>query len=388
MSVRGPTGFFVPLPSAAGERCRAFVPHPLPPDPPVSVDEGLQNLLARANLALGRLDGLTRALPDPALFLYSYVRKEAVLSSQIEGTQSSLSDLLLFESEAVPGVPLDDVEEVSSYVGAMNKGLSMIREGLPVCLRVIREVHSALLASGRGSQKEPGEFRNSQNWIGGTRPGNAVFVPPPADYVLDCLGDLEGFLNKQSETPVLIKAALAHVQFETIHPFLDGNGRVGRLLIPLLLCAEGALREPILYPSLYFKTHRQQYYGLLQSVRQEGAWEEWLGFFLTGVEESADQACSTAHRLLDVAAEDAQKIHGLGKAAGTTLQLHKALQYRPILSVTAAAKELNLSFPAVNKAFEKLQNLKLAVEITGRARNRMFAYERFLRILSEETSAS
>jgi len=235
--------------------------------------------MEKANRALGRLDGMTLLLPDASLFLYFYVRKEALLSSQIEGTQSSFNDLLLYESDETPGVPLDDVREVSNYVAAMDHGLSRLRGGFPLSLRLIREIHEILLSKGRGSDKGPGEFRRTQNWVGGTRPGTANFVPPPPESLMDCLGALEKFLhNDPVPTPLLIKAALAHVQFETIHPFLDGNGRLGRLLITFLLCAEGALTEPILYLSLYFKTHRSQYYDWLQKVRIDGDWEGWLGF--------------------------------------------------------------------------------------------------------------
>jgi len=267
--------------------------------PPLQLDGNMYDLIELANRALGRLDGLTTLLPEPSLFLYFYVRKEALLSSQIEGTQSSLSDLLLYEIEEVPGVPLDDVQEVSRYVAALNHGLARLKNGFPLSLRLIREIHKVLLSGGRGSEREPGEFRRSQNWIGGTRPGNALFVPPPPIEVMPCLGDLENFLHDRPErTPVLIKAALSHVQFERIHPFLDGNGRLGRLLITILLCAEGALSEPLLYLSLYFKTHRQVYYDLLQQVRIEGDWEEWLRFFLEGVKVTSEQASSAAIRLL------------------------------------------------------------------------------------------
>ncbi|MEO7145558.1 MAG: Fic/DOC family N-terminal domain-containing protein, partial [Bryobacteraceae bacterium] len=237
-----------------GESFRAFVPPPLPPDPPLKLD-ALQRLLEEANQALGRLDGLTSILPDPSIFIYLYVQKEAVLSSQIEGTQSSLSDLLLFESGETPGVPIEDVQGVSHYISAMNHGLRRLQGGFPLSLRLIREIHKELLARGRGSDKNPGEFRTTQNWIGGTRPGNAAFVPPPPEKITECMGALEIFLHTESShLPILVKAALAHVQFETIHPFLDGNGRLGRLLITFLLCVAGALREPILYLSLYFKT--------------------------------------------------------------------------------------------------------------------------------------
>src|SRR5271155_3347634 len=243
--------------TVSGERVRAFVPPPLPPGPAALDLTSLQAILAQANQAVGRLDGMTSALPDLKLFLYSYVRKEAVLSSQIEGTQSSLSDLLLYENAETPGVPLDDVQEVSNYVAALNHGLKRMRGGFPLSLRLIREIHEVLLAKGRGSHAQPGEFRKSQNWIGGTRPGNAAYVPPPPEYVMDCLGDLEGFLHSEENSlPLLIRAGLAHAQFESIHPFLDGNGRVGRLLITLLLVADGVLTGPLLYLSLYLKQNR------------------------------------------------------------------------------------------------------------------------------------
>ena len=258
------------------ENVRAFVPPPLPPDPPLRLD-ALQRLLEQANQSLGRLDGLASVLPNLPLFIYAYVRKEAVLSSQIEGTQSSISDLLLFENKEAPGVPLNDVEEVSNYVLALNHGLERMRGGFPLSLRLIREIHAVLLSKGRGNDKQPGEFRLSQNWIGGTRPGTAAYVPPPPKLVPECMNALELFLHEdRADLPLLIRAGLTHVQFETIHPFLDGNGRLGRLLITFLLCAGGVLREPILYLSLYFKQHRPVYYELLDRVRTKGDWEAWL----------------------------------------------------------------------------------------------------------------
>jgi Fic family protein len=336
-------------------------------------------------LALGRLDGLTAVLPDPALFIYSYVRKEAVLSSQIEGTQSSLSDLLMFEKEGVAGVPLDDVQEVSNYVAAMNYGLERLKE-LPLSLRLLKEIHGVLLAKGRGKEKEPGEFRRSPNWVGGTRPGNAVFVPPPPEHLLECLGALEKFLhNEPLKTPLLIKAALAHVQFETIHPFLDGNGRLGRLLITFLFCAEGALREPLLYLSLYFKQNRQRYYDLLQSVRLTGDWEAWLKFFVTGVEETATEAAHTAHRLMQLAGEDEKRIQTLGKPAGSALRVHRLLQAQPIISIASATKALNLTAPTVTAALQNLDRLGIVCETTGRNYGRLFAYTKHLKILNEGT---
>jgi len=382
---RGLTGYYTPLPSAGGENARAFVPKPLPPEPALKLDVEIQHLVERAMLALGRLDGLATVLPEPAIFIYSYVRKEAVLSSQIEGTQSSLSDLLLFEMEGLAGVPLDDVQEVSNYVAAMNYGLERLKE-LPLSFRLLKEIHKVLLAKGRGSKKEPGEFRRSQNWVGGTRPGNAIFVPTPPDHLGECLGALEKFLhNDPVKTPLLIKAALAHVQFETIHPFLDGNGRLGRLLITFLFCAEGALREPLLYLSLYFKQHRQQYYDLLQSVRLNGDWEAWLRFFLTGVEETANQAAQTARSLMQLAAANEKRTQAIGKAAGSALRVHRLLQTQPIISVAIASKELSLSPPTVTAALGHLQKLGIVHETTGRNYGRLYAYTEYLKILNEGT---
>ena len=382
---RGLTGHYVPLPSAAGEKARAFVPNPLPPVPPLALDAEIQELIEKAMLARGRLDGLTTVLPDPTLFLYSYVRKEAVLSSQIEGTQSSLSDLLLFEMEGVAGVPLNDVQEVSSYVAAMNFGLKRLAE-LPLSLRLLKEIHGVLLAKGRGSKKEPGEFRRSQNWVGGTRPGNAVYVPPPPDQLIECLGPLEKFLhNDPVKTPLLIKAAMAHVQFETIHPFLDGNGRLGRLLITFLFCAEGALHEPLLYLSLYFKQHRQQYYDLLQSVRLTGDWEAWLRFFITGVEETANQAAQTARALMNLAAADEKRVQSIGKPAGSALRVHRLLQAQPIISIASASSELTLTVPTVTASLRHLEKLGIVHETTGRNYGRLYAYAKYLKILNEGT---
>jgi len=293
---RGETGKYE-ITTVAGEQVRAFVPVPLPPDPPLDL-VALQVPLERALLALGRLDSLSTLLPDTQLFLYTYVRKEAVLSSQIEGTQSSLSDLLRFELEEMPGAPLDDVVEVSNYVAALEHGLSRLREDFPLSNRLIREIHGKLLARGPGSDKSPGEFRRSQNWIGGSRPGKARFVPPPPHAVRDCMAELEQFLHPSKPgLPVLVRAGLAHVQFETIHPFLDGNGRVGRLLITFLLCHDRVLREPLLYLSLYFKQHRDDYFALLGNVRKVGDWEAWLTFFLDGVAQTAEGAVTTAQRL-------------------------------------------------------------------------------------------
>jgi Fic family protein len=382
---RGLTGYYVPLPSAEEEKAGAFVPNPLPPDPSLVIDNDLSELISEAMLALGRLDGLASILPDPSLFIYSYIRKEAVLSSQIEGTQSSLDDLLLFENAATPGVPIGDVQEVSNYVAAMDYGLERLKE-LPLSLRLLKEIHGVLLCKGRGSKKEPGEFRRSQNWIGGSRPGNAVFVPPPPDLVLDCLARLEKFLhNDPVKTPLLVKAGLAHVQFETIHPFLDGNGRLGRLLITLVLCAEGALREPLLYLSLYFKQHRQEYYELLQAVRRTGDWEAWLRFFLIGVAETATQAADAARALMALAATDEKRIQAIGKAAGSALRVHQMLKAKPLVSIASASKHLNLTVPTVTASLKHLEKLGVVRETTGSRYGRLYAYEQFLKILNAGT---
>ena len=380
------TGRFLRIPSPE-EDYRAFLPFPLPPKPAIRLEEQDQDLIEKANRALGRLDGLTTLLPDADLFIYFYVRKEAILSSQIEGTQSSLSDLLLFEGNGlVSGIP-PDIREVSNYVAGMHHGLKRIKEdNFPVSNRLIREIRAILLSTGRGSEKEPGEFRRSQNWVGGTRPGNALFVPPPPEHVAECMANLELYLHdKPKRTPVLIKAAIAHVQFETIHPFLDGNGRLGRLLITLLLCAEAALQEPLLYLSLYFKSNRQEYYDRLQRVRIDGDWRGWLRFFLEGVRETAQQATATARRILERFEYDRNQIDKLGSKAGSVLRLHQLLQRRPVLSIPYAAKSLQLSTPTANSAMKKLLELDIVMETTGKRRDRMFMYMPYMRILEEGT---
>lgn len=368
-----------------GETVAAFIPPPLPPVPPVQIDR-LLDLLEKANRALGRLDGMAAILPDKHLFIYMYVRKEALLSSQIEGTQSSLSELLLFENEALQTAPTVDVKEVSSYVAALQHGLQRLQDGFPLSLRLIREIHARLLADGRGSDKQPGEFRTSQNWIGGSRPGNATFVPPPHTIALDCLGDLEKFIHADTPgLPILIKAGLLHVQFESIHPFLDGNGRLGRLLITFLLCATGVLGEPVLYLSLYFKQHRERYYSLLQQVRDSGNWEAWLEFFLAGVAETSEQATDTARRLLQLFASHRDRLEALGRPAATALRLHQWMQRHPVFSIPQAARELGVSHPTMSKAVELLQNEEIVRQIDRKQRHRNFVYAEYLRILGEGT---
>ncbi|MEX2149650.1 MAG: Fic family protein [Steroidobacteraceae bacterium] len=381
---RGPTGHFEET-TTAGERVRAFVPNPLPPEPPIDLSGTPQAHLDAALLACGRLDGVSALLPDPDLFLYAYVRREAVLSSQIEGTQSSLSDLLLFELEDAPGAPMNDVVEVSNYVTALQHGITRVREGFPLSSRLLRETHEILLSRGRGAGKLPGEFRRTQNWIGGTRPGNAAFVPPPPGRIADAMGHLERYVNDAAASPPLIRAALAHVQFETIHPFLDGNGRVGRLMIPLILHEAGILHQPLLYLSLYFKQHRAEYYRLLDIVRRAGDWEAWLSFFLQGVASTATDAVATAHRLLALFEEDEQRVRALeiGRVSASVLQVLAAIRQRPVASIQDLSRRSRLTIPTVTNSIRILVKSGIAAELTGRKRNRVFAYQRLLQILNE-----
>ena len=371
--------------STVGERVQALIPSPLPPIPHLDLSGRLLGAYESAVLAIGRLDGISALLPSKTLFLYTYVRKEAVLSSQIEGTQSSLSDLLLFELEETPSTSLDDVTEVSNYVAAFEHGLSRLRE-LPLCNRLIREIHRVLLASSRGSDKTPGEFRSSQNWIGGTRPSNATFVPPPATAVPNCMNELENFLNaKDDGISALIRAGLSHVQFETIHPFLDGNGRVGRLLITFQLCQSKMLQQPLLYLSLYFKQHRDTYYELLNHVRRTGDWEKWLDFFLEGVRVTAEGAIETANRLTDLFASDRSAIEQYGRRSGSALRVYEILKERVIASLSDVCKHTKLTFPTVSSAMQLLVRQGIAEEITGKYRKRLFVYKQYLAILNEGT---
>lgn len=376
-------GRFVDLP-IGGERVRAFVPPTLPPDPPVDI-LSLISALSSAERALGRLDGITMLLPRDELFLYMYVRKEAVLSSQIEGTQSTLSDLLLYEARAQAGEPIDDIREVSNYVDAMMYGLERIKS-LPLSLRLIREMHARLLRGGRGSSKNPGEFRRSQNWIGGTRPGNALFVPPPVTELEQCLHSLESFMHEEdSRLPPIIKAGLLHVQFETIHPFLDGNGRIGRLLITLYLCVHGVLNKPLLYLSLFLKTHRSDYYRLLQEVREHGRWEAWLEFFLKGIAETANQAFDAASAIIELFKQDRARITADSERAGSALRIHEHFQQTPFLTAKQLVQRTGLTMPTVNAGLTELERLGILREVTGRKRGRVFCYASYLAILSEGT---
>ena len=373
VAVSGPDGF------------AAFHPAPLPVTPPVELSPQTQRLLDRANQELGRLDGIATLLPDPQTLLYTYVRKEAVLSSQIEGTQSSLSDLLLFENEAAPGVPVGDVAETANYITAMDHGIASVRGGrLPVSARLLREVHGLLLDGVRGTDKAPGSFRRDQSWIGGSSPSDARFVPPPWNLVPDAIGNLERYLH-DAEEPLLVRVAVAHAQFETIHPFLDGNGRVGRLLITLVLCAEDVLREPLLYLSLYFKQHRDEYYERLQRVRTHGEWEQWLGFFLRGIAEVARTATDTTARIVRMIERDRQRIGQLGRGAASALRVHEIAVRSVVLTPRRVAAVTGLTDPPIYAAFRRLEELGVLTETTGRQRGKVWAYAEYLSILNEGT---
>jgi Fic family protein len=381
---RDPFGTYVES-TTMGEAVRAFVPPTLPPIPPLAFSIGSQHALDRAMLSLGRLDGAATTMPDADLLLYTFVRKEAVLSSQIEGTQSTLDELLVHEIDAVPGAPGDDVREVSRYVDAMNHGLERTAGGFPLSTRLLREMHGLLLADGRGAEKQAGEFRRSQNWIGGTRPGNASFVPPPPTHLDACLTNFEQYLH-ESANPIA-KAALAHVQFETIHPFLDGNGRVGRLLITLMLCHDNVLRKPLLYPSLYFKQHRQQYYEELNAVRAHGDYERWIDFFTEAIRHSAEVAIETGRRVTLAFSEDRALLRAVPRIAGSLLMIQEALQAKPVTTVATLRAATGLTTPTVNSLLRDLEERGIVKESTGRARDRVYVYRRYLEALAAEEEA-
>lgn len=371
---------------------RAFLPAPLPPDPPVRYDlEGLTRLLSEADVALGRLDGSIATLPNPDLFVMMYVRKEAVLSSQIEGTQSSLQDLLAAEAKVTGGaLPKSDVHEVVNYVAAMRMGLELLRD-LPVSGRLIREIHGRMMQGVRGERLTPGEFRRSQNWIGpaGTTLRDAAFIPPPPEVVPEVIGELEWFIHNAGDIPALIRIGLAHAQFETIHPFLDGNGRVGRLLITFLLCEAGLLDKPVLYLSHYFKRHRLAYYDHLQRVRDEGAWEQWLAFYLRGVCEVSQEASNTAQRILRMREDHRMLIADrFGRAAGNGHRILEALYERPIMSVADIQALLGVTYVAANNLVSRFERTDLLTEITGQARNRRFRYDPYVTLFRDGDSDS
>lgn len=368
----------------AAESYKAYIPPKLPPKPQIDL-KFLYPILEKATSALVELNSLQKAIPNTSLFIYMYVRKEALLSSQIEGTQSSFSDLMLFEHHQNPKVSIEDVEEVSNYVKAIKHGLQRLKQNFPLSLRLLKEIHAILLSGGRGSNKSPGEFRRTQNWIGGTRPGNALFVPPPVENLSQCLSEFENFMHDESQ-PALIKAGLAHVQFETIHPFLDGNGRLGRLLITLILCTEGLLDEPILYLSIYLKHHRHLYYQHLQDVRLNGNWEAWLEFFLEGIYVSAKQALSSAEQINTLFDQDIQKIKTLGRARFSCEQALEFIKRLPQVTVPLLARELNFTAPTARSALTHMTSLGILTEVSGKKRDKIYVYQKYLDLLEEGTT--
>lgn len=383
---RGPQGTFLHQGSGISG-FRAFDPKPLPPDPPLVLEAGLARAISRADQMLGRLDGLSSILRHPDLLIYFYIRKEAVLSSQIEGTQSTLSEFLLFEAE--PELRNDDIVEVSNYVAAMRYGLDRLGSGFPLSLRLIREMHEHLLSDGRGSEKSPGEFRRSQNWIGGTHPGNAFYVPPPVPEMHAALDHFEKFMNgPAADMPIVLQCSLLHVQFETIHPFLDGNGRLGRLLMTMLLVERGVLAKPLLYLSLYLKQHKSRYYELLQDVRTKGIWEDWVAFFVEGVTITAERAVALAREILALFERDEAKLHGLGAKRGSVLQVLQALQRSPYSSAKQIAERTGLAFGTVLSSIQELERLQILDEITGRERKRTYRYAEYVRLLDQGTDVA
>lgn len=369
--------------SLSSETYQAFEPNPLPPKPDVDLSE-VSILMEKANQAIGRLNGVIESTVDSSVLNYTYVRKEAVLSSQIEGTQSTLDDLLMYESDQSQGISVADAAEVSSYVAALNHGLDRINEGFPLSLRLIREIHKILLTNSRGGSKFPGEFRSSQNWIGGTRPGNARFVPVPPDRLLKVLGDLEIFMNENDDMPTLIKAALIHVQFETIHPFLDGNGRLGRLLITFFLCVNGVLKSPFLYLSLFFKKNRALYYDALNGVRKDGDWERWVNFFLEGIYYTANDAVDTLLSINNLFSQDADKIKTLGRATSSALVVFSTFQKKPILTVSEIVGSTNLSKPTVIKSVNHLMDLKIITKNSEKKWGQIYVYKTYVDLLRDK----
>ncbi|MEY3866290.1 MAG: hypothetical protein RLZZ338_181 [Cyanobacteriota bacterium] len=364
---------------------KAFIPNPLPPTPEIMMDQEIWNLLSQADRALGRLDGATDALPNPDLFVFMYVRKEAVLSSQIEGTQASLIDVLEFESQALEPDNPQEVAEVVNYIAAINYGIERLKS-LPVSLRLIREIHKELMQGVRGADRDPGEFRRTQNWIGagGCSLKEATYVPPPPYEMLQSLDNLEKFLHSPEPIPTLIKVGLAHAQFETIHPFLDGNGRTGRLLITFLLCEQNILQRPLLYISHYFKKYRLEYYDRLQAVRESGNWEGWLKFFLRGVYEVAQEAAATARKIVNLKEEHRQLVlNTMGRKSGNAIALLESLYFRPIFNVEHAQAITNLSYPNANSLIKALMDIGLVQEITGQKRNRAFSYAPYLAVFQD-----
>ena len=367
---------------------RAFIPAPLPPDPPLNLTLELTALLAEANQALGRLDGATQILPGQDLFVWMYMRKEAVFSSQIEGTQSSLNDLLAAEANVLRPRRPDDVSEVINYVDAMDHGVSRL-ETLPVSMRLVREVHERLLEGRRGAERQPGLIRTSQNWIGGPSPSEATFVPPPHQVVPEALSNLERFIHSEDDLSLLLRIGLVHAQFETIHPFLDGNGRVGRLLITLLLCEQGALQRPVLYLSHYLKQYRTEYYDALQAVREKGAWEGWIMFFLRAVAVVATEATATAREIVGLRERHRDLlVSELGRGAGTGLRLIESLYRGPFITVPEAQKLLGVTYQSANNLVTRLEAMGVLEEVTGQTRHRVFRYSEYADLFAEGPAAA
>lgn len=381
---RGMQGKFVKC-SITSECYNTFIPNDLPPKPEIDT-ASVSSLLEKANQAIGALNGVISTVPDSAIINYMYVRKEALLSSQIEGTQSTLDDLLKYEAQQTQGIPVEDASEVSSYVAALNHGIDRINEGFPLALRLIKEIHAILLKNSRGKTKSPGEFRSSQNWIGGTRPGNARFVPCSPDKLLDILSRLEKFINEEDNIPSLIKAALIHVQFETIHPFLDGNGRLGRLLITFFLCVKGLLKSPFLYLSLFFKKNRTLYYEHLNNVRYQGDWESWIQFFLEGVIETSDDARKTIILIQKLFADDEQKLETLGKAKTSAKIVFEQFERKPILTVAEIESKIKLSRPTIISMINRLIELGILTNTSEKKWGQTYAYTGYIDLLSPESN--
>ena len=374
-------GILVKSSLVASERYNTYVPKPLPPVPVINLSE-INEWLEQANIIAGELNGIVENIIDPAIINYTYVRKEAVLSSQIEGTQSTLDDLLQYESAGTAGVPVDDVEEVSSYVAALNHGLKRIQEGFPISVRLIREIHKILLQNSRGKNKTPGEFRRTQNWIGGTRPGNAHFIPPPPDKMKENLSDLEKFINKKDKMSILVKAALIHHQFETIHPFLDGNGRTGRLLITLYLYSAGFLRSPFLYLSMFFCRHRDVYYDKLMEVRKTGNWESWLNFFLEGVAETAKDAKKTLIEINTLFTHDSEKVNALGRASPSAVIILTEFKKKPVLNITEITSRTGFTKPTAISIVKRLIELGIVKNISEKKWGQIYAYSGYIKLLA------
>ncbi|MEW5802835.1 MAG: Fic/DOC family N-terminal domain-containing protein [bacterium] len=373
-------GRYILSTTSAGDRYHAFVPNPLPPDPPLHLASGIYRLMEKAGWALGRLEGLISLLPDKAPIIYFFSRREALASSQIEGNRCSLSDLLLFENDEPPLVTLCDVQQVFSTVVAMDHGMKTLSAGYPLTLQLIRKIHKVFFSGKK--DKTPGEFRQSQIWVGGTGPDDALFVPPPPEILTECLDALEEFIQNGT-LPTLIKAALVHVQFDMIRPFLTGNRYIGRMMIPFLLGMERVLSDPVLYYSLYLKTHRKTYYDLLQKVMVEGDWESWIRFFLTGILEMAEHAAATTQSVVELLDTDRRRLKALGPSAGRVLQIHRLLTKRPILSISKAAELTGMKPGDITDSIQSLQQARMVREFAGNRQSQLLIYEELLRILSK-----